>query len=54
VRLCAKCAEVWDEQERQVLDTDAALVGAEAPNASKVSLEVPAVTRISEAGHRAL
>lgn len=54
VRLCAKCAEVWDEQERQAITADAKAVLAPALPALKVSLEVAAVTRNREAGHRAL
>jgi len=54
VRLCARCAEVWDEQERQVSGTDAALVTAPFSNDPVANMEVPGITRISEAGHKAL
>jgi len=53
VRLCAKCAEVWDEQERQIV-AEGAHVSEPASWESKVSLEVSGVTRVSEEGHRAL
>jgi hypothetical protein len=45
---------VWDEQERQVSGTDAALVMARFSDDPKVYIEVPAITKTSEAGHRAL
>jgi hypothetical protein len=54
VKLCAKCAEVWDEQEREVLSIGEALVKAPTSNAPNLSPEVPTVTRMREAGHRAL
>lgn len=54
VKLCAKCAEVWDEQDREDMATDEALVEAPASNAPKFSIVVSAITPIGEARHRAL
>lgn len=54
VRLCAKCAEVWDEQEREVLTTEEDIVRGPALNAPELSLGVSPVTRTRELGHRAL
>ena len=54
VKLCAKCAEVWDELEREVVFDGVAPVLAPASRELKVSLEVSPVTRMSEAGHRVL
>ena len=53
VRLCAKCAEMWDE-EKQVNGPDAALVSTTVLMDTNVKLELSAVTRMSESGHRAL
>lgn len=54
MQLCARCAEVWDEQEREIFAIDNALANAPALNAPELSLGVSAVTRIGEAPHRAL
>lgn len=54
VRLCVRCAEIWDEQERHVIATGEAPVVASASCGAKVGLEVSSVTRMREAGHRAL
>lgn len=54
VRLCAKCAEIWDEQASHVTATDEAPVAVSVSRGASVRLEVPAVTRIREAGHRVL
>ena len=53
-RLCAKCAEVWDEQDREGIAADEALVEAPASNAAKFSLVMSAITPIGQARHRAL
>src|SRR5579859_2035794 len=54
VKLCAKCAEVWDEHDREGIATAEALVEAPASNAPKFSIGVSAITPIGEARHRAL
>src|SRR5437899_12438788 len=53
VRLCVKCAEVWDEQERQVF-AEGAHVSEPASWDAKVSLEVSSITRVSEECYSAL
>lgn len=54
VHLCAKCAEIWDEQDSEGIATDEGFVEAPASNAPKFGMGVSAVTPMGEARHRAL